>query len=155
MGCRKERESIRGLWFLPPFPHWAPASSQSSETQLRPWGRSAVHLCSHLPKSHHAPSSVWLPKIVSPQGCWSHDIHRAGPPHNLPPPPLAARRPNFPHPTQQKNQWSISTHSFWVNGWPQTIFYRRQLTDLSLAPLKDPEFVFEACEIVHLPKVPY
>lgn len=53
--------------------------------------------------------------------------------------------------TAKKKQWSIFTHSFWVNGWPQTIFYRRQLTDLSLAPLKDPEFVFESCEIVHLP----
>lgn len=62
-GLQKRKGINKGFVIsLPPSPQWVPASSQSSETQLRPWGRSAVHLCSHLPKSQNAPSSAWLPK---------------------------------------------------------------------------------------------
>lgn len=152
MGCRKERESIKGLWF--------PASFSSvSSCQQSELSDSAGALRQELYISVPTCQKVTMlllqfgsQKHVSPQGCWSLDTWSWATPQP-PPPPLAARRLIFPHPTQKKKPMAISTHSCWVDGSPQIIFHRRQLTDLSLAPLKDPEFVFESCEISTLLRI--
>lgn len=157
MGCRKERESIRGLWFpcLLLLSEFLPAV-KSSETQLRPWGRSAVHLCSHLPKSQNAPSSAWLPKKCVSSGMlepWhTQSWATPQPPASSP----CCQKTHLPSSCTAKNHNGQCLPT--IVGWMDVhrpFFYWRQLTDLSLAPLKDPEFVFESCEIAHLPKVPY
>lgn len=103
-GCRKERESIMGLWFpcLLLLSEFLPAVRALRLS----WGPEAGALCISVPTCQKVKMlllQLGSPRNVSPQGCWSHDTHRAGPAHNLPPPPLAARRPISPHPAQQKN----------------------------------------------------
>ena len=155
-GLQKRKGLSNGFVIsLPPSPRWVPASSQSLWDSTKAPGQECCR--SLFPPAKMSPCSFFSSTPSLPKRCTSlgqldpGHTRKAGPPHNLPPPPLAGRRPTFPHPAQRiKTANSYPQLSCMVNGCPTDHFDRSQLTDLFLAPLKDPEFAFEPCRAVSL-----